>query len=617
MTGRLTGTAVLTLTLLAGSIATSTAQASVPTWASVENATIRPGTPVVTDGAQCTSNFIYVDGDDVLIGMAAHCASTDDNSQTDGCLSGVNPVGTPVEIDGASFPGTMVYNSWVTMQSVGETDANACSYNDLALVRLDPRDHTAVNPSFQGWGGPLAISDGAFADEDTYTFGRSSLRPGFSTKQGTVVAREGGGWTYTVSTASNPGIPGDSGSGFLDERGAAMGVLSTVELFPQAGSNGVTDLKMALDYARQHTAVRPLLATGTEAFTPTGETATSPTDPAAEPTPDPTSTDSPSPTPTPAPTETVSPDGRVTRLSGQTRYDTAVAVAGTADGAEAVFITTGLSPSDALAAGPVAGQLDAALLLADANGLSSATLSEIRRLGATTAYVIGGPNAVPGVVESQLSGAGVTTVDRIAGQDRFGTAAMLSQRFGMAQTPVFIATGFGFADALAASPLAAATGGTILLTSPQGLPETTAAELRRTDPSQVIVLGGTVVVPESQLAAIEAAAGVTPSRLAGADRYATGAAATRALLEADGYDFQGVVWMASGAAFPDALAGGPAVARTTNLLVLVPPQGSVPTIVRQVVADAGATSLVVLGGQVAVTDGVVNQLVPLLAPARR
>lgn len=610
MLTRLAGATLMIAALVGATLVVAdSAQAAVPTWASVDDATIRPGTPVVTDGAGCTSNFIYVEGDDVLIGMAAHCAGTDDNSQTDGCLSGVNPVGTPVQIDGASFPGVMVYNSWVTMQSVGETDQNACDFNDLALVRIDPRDHAAVNPTFQGWGGPLAISQGAAANEDTYTYGRSSLRPGFSTKQGTVTAREGGGWTYSVSTATNPGIPGDSGSGFIDERGDAMGVLSTVELFPQTGSNGVTDLRMALDYARLHTDRRPLLATGTEAFTPTGETASSPTDPPADstPTPTPTGTDTPTPTPT------TQPDARVTRLAGSTRYDTAVAVAATAASADVVFITTGRSPADALAAGPIAGRLDAALLLADAAGLSTTTLAEVTRLGATTAYVVGGPVAVPSVAESQLRGAGVTTVERIAGQDRYATAAAVSQRFAAMGQPVFIATGLGFADALAASPLAAATGGTILLTGLGNLPVATANELRRTKPSQVIVLGGPTAVPEAQLAQIESAAGVAPSRLAGADRYATGAAATRALLEAEGYDFQGTIWIASGAAFPDALAGGPAVARSRDLLVLVPPSGSVPASVTSVVGQAAATHLNVLGGTVAITDDVVGQLVPLLA----
>ena len=32
----------------------------------------------------------------------------------------------------------MVYNSWITMQALGETDPDTCAFNDFALVRLDP-----------------------------------------------------------------------------------------------------------------------------------------------------------------------------------------------------------------------------------------------------------------------------------------------------------------------------------------------------------------------------------------------------------------------------------------------------------------------------------------------
>ena len=48
----------------------------------------------------------------------------------------------------------MVYNSWATMQANGESNADTCAYNDLALVKLDPSDVANVNPSVPGYGGP-------------------------------------------------------------------------------------------------------------------------------------------------------------------------------------------------------------------------------------------------------------------------------------------------------------------------------------------------------------------------------------------------------------------------------------------------------------------------------
>ncbi len=80
--------------------------------------------------------------------------------------------------------------------------------------------------------------------DTVYTYGNSSLRGGVAQlrpKQGIVVQSEGNGWSRTVYTVT-PGIPGDSGSGFLSGSGQAIGTLSTLQVAPVAGSNGVGDL---------------------------------------------------------------------------------------------------------------------------------------------------------------------------------------------------------------------------------------------------------------------------------------------------------------------------------------------------------------------------------------
>src|SRR4051812_2193790 len=97
-----------------------------PTWAPASTATVHPGVNTTTDGSSCTANFIYFDASNVYIGQAAHCSGTGGNTATNGCTSPTLPVGTAVTVDGAGRPGTMVYNSWATMQSRGETDANTC-----------------------------------------------------------------------------------------------------------------------------------------------------------------------------------------------------------------------------------------------------------------------------------------------------------------------------------------------------------------------------------------------------------------------------------------------------------------------------------------------------------
>lgn len=237
-------------------------------WAPADQATIHPGVMMFTDGAQCTANFVYTDAAATYLGYAAHCAGTGAATDTNGCDAGTLPVGTPVQVDGASRPGTLAYSSWAAMQAARETDAETCDYNDIALVRLDPADVAKVNPSVPGWGGPAGTASLGGTGSDAYTYGNSSLRGGVTTlspKQGKVVGRSRGGWSSSVYTAT-PGIPGDSGSAFLNAAGAAAGVLSTVAIAPLAGSNGVGDLPSEIAYMRSHGGPQASVADGTEPF---------------------------------------------------------------------------------------------------------------------------------------------------------------------------------------------------------------------------------------------------------------------------------------------------------------------------------------------------------------
>jgi hypothetical protein len=230
---------------------------------------VHPGVQTFTDGAQCTSNFVFFDASDtVYLGQAAHCAGTEGNTATDGCESGTLPVGTQVEVDGASRPGTMAYSSWAAMQAAGESNADTCAFNDLALVRLDAADFGKVNPSIPFWGGPTGTTGTTAQGDKVLSYGNSSLRLGIeqlSPKEGLSLGQSGGGWTHEVYTVT-PGIPGDSGSAFVDRRGRAFGVLSTLQLAPLVGANGVSDLLRMIAYMESHGGPDVTLARGTEAF---------------------------------------------------------------------------------------------------------------------------------------------------------------------------------------------------------------------------------------------------------------------------------------------------------------------------------------------------------------
>lgn len=251
-------------------------------WAPAATASIHPGVQMYTEGAQCTANFVYTDGSGATyVGYAAHCAGTGEATDTNGCDAGSLPLGTRVDfVEGGSLvgegtkvgSGTLAYSSWLTMQQRGETDADACAYNDLALVKVDAADVAKVNPSVPFWGGPVGIdTDGTTAGESVHSYGNSSLRAGIellSPKQGTSLGTDPSGWSHPVYTVT-PGVPGDSGSAFLDADGNALGTLSTLALAPLAGSNGVGDLSRELSYAQAHGPIAGLrLVPGTEPFSP-------------------------------------------------------------------------------------------------------------------------------------------------------------------------------------------------------------------------------------------------------------------------------------------------------------------------------------------------------------
>src|SRR6478609_9247568 len=166
----------LVASLVVGATPSQAAKTRRVAWAPAATATIHPGVQTFTAGAQCTANFVYTDATNTYIGQAAHCSGTGGSTETDGCDSGSLPTGTPVDVTGAGKPGTMVYNSWLTMQAKGETDPDTCQYNDLALVKIDPADVGNVNPSVPGFGGPTGVGTVGDLGSTVYTYGNSSLR---------------------------------------------------------------------------------------------------------------------------------------------------------------------------------------------------------------------------------------------------------------------------------------------------------------------------------------------------------------------------------------------------------------------------------------------------------
>lgn len=199
---------------------------------------------------------------------------------------------------------------------------------------------------------------------------------------------------------------------------------------------------------------------------------------------------------------------------------------------------------------------------------------------------------------------GPTSLTRLAGANRYATAAALSQsRFHGGAATVFIATGAAFPDALAGAPAAARAGGPILLTARDVLPAATAAELARLGPSTIVVLGGPAAVSDGVAAHLGAYA-PNVVRWWGANRFETAAAISRHTF-AEGV---GVAYIATGRSFPDALSGGGLAGRDGGPILLVE-RDSIPAATAAELARLRPARIVVLGGTGPISEGVQAALV--------
>ncbi|WP_308257660.1 serine protease [Pseudonocardia lacus] len=253
-----------------------------PEWAPAADAAIRPGVLTETAGAGlCTSNFVFTGGGRTFLGQAAHCAGTGADTEIDGCTAATLPLGAKVTIratDGTRRTGTLAYSSWVAMQAGGETDPAACAGNDFALVEIAPADVPDVNPSVPFFGGPTGLDTGGLpAGAEVFGYGSPRARVGsginapLQPKVGAAAepATPRDPYTHEIHTIT-PGVPGDSGAGYLDAGGHAVGLLSTLTLNSSEGvSDGLSDLAAALGYAAANGGIGEVeLVLGTEPFTP-------------------------------------------------------------------------------------------------------------------------------------------------------------------------------------------------------------------------------------------------------------------------------------------------------------------------------------------------------------
>lgn len=219
-------------------------------WASLEDATIRPGVILHTQARACLTNFFFVHPESsvVYLGTTAYCVRD-------------LPLGSMATVGEGRELATLIYSSYQTMFELGEDDPAALEYNDLAVFYLDEASRHLANPSLPG-GGPreLARSDDVQIGDRLRAFAPGPNVPREMEWREAVVAGEAGEWAL-MTYAILPGAPGTLGGPVVDTDGRAVGVLSTLGVYPNPGANGVARLDTMMAYARENAKMYMELAT--------------------------------------------------------------------------------------------------------------------------------------------------------------------------------------------------------------------------------------------------------------------------------------------------------------------------------------------------------------------
>lgn len=218
------------------------------------------------------------------------------------------------------------------------------------------------------------------------------------------------------------------------------------------------------------------------------------------------------------------------------------------------------------------------------------------------------PSTLYWVASPRLLDARAAVVDRpdirrLSGANRFATASEISEATFVPGVPyLFIATGASFPDALAGGALSAQLGSPLLLVQQNSIPASTLAEIERLQPFEIYVLGGTAVVSNAVLTQLDGLAISGAFRIWGANRYATAAAVSESWAP-------GVpnVFIATGLAFPDALAGVPASAVLGGPLLLTA-TNSLPNETKVRLQALDPARVVILGGTGVVSSSVASQI---------
>ena len=205
-------------------------------------------------------------------------------------------------------------------------------------------------------------------------------------------------------------------------------------------------------------------------------------------------------------------------LAGSNRHSTAVQVSQKGwSSAENVVLVNDSAIADALAATPLAEELNAPILLTGKNKLNSTTKSEIERLGAQNIYLIGGESVLSDNLSAEISG----RTYRISGSSREKTALAIAKKINElnpVKTIAVVNGTTGLADAVSIASVAAEKNMAIILSNPKSGISASKDFINSIGVEKSYVIGGDKAVSDYVMSSLPGA-----ERVSGSNRNDTNA----------------------------------------------------------------------------------------------
>lgn len=288
-------------------------------------------------------------------------------------------------------------------------------------------------------------------------------------------------------------------------------------------------------------------------------------------------------------------DSRVSRISGETRYETAIKISQISfKKAKKVYLVSGENLFDSATAASLTKKFDGPILLANDNNIKDIE-KEINRLGAESIVLVGGNNSLSIDIERILSNKdNIKNVDRIYGENRYDTALKTAERtlkdFGN-KGKVIIVSGKNIADSISVSAFASKEGLPIVFANEKGLDAKTKDFIKKNKLKEALIVGGSASVNKNVDKLFKKS-----ERIAGENRYETSSLLLEKL-----YKDNDKIIVSNGENLYDALSGSYFAAMNNSPLLLVE-KDSINKKSKSIISRT--KEVVVLGGENSVNSNI-------------